>query len=391
MKDYVIYSKGEKLLDESGLSKRIDDYLKSDDIPYFNSFLQEEDIFEEFKSLKERGFIELKPDDESIANYHKSLDQSFRDKNFKWSIDDKNYEVKDCFRGNELALEQTLLLGGIVSSYFFSTNEFWDFEKFGFSSITEMHGLVGAKILNGNFEFKAGKKWISEFSDGITLESQITGDGNADLRIYQEDVTEYDVIDPFGNEVLYRPKIRDEDSFALIGYHSTEISFLGALLAYHKTLKFESEYLKKPKKLLEFVLDNSSTIFGSTTEHLSKGIENLSVSTIDVDVKYVILDESNLEKKFLPIMTENNHSNIPYVNENKELVYRNWNNKDVFRMQAKDFDSVLESLMYQATNYLGRTNSNTLLATISCYLEFLETGNKEDFTPVEKTFSKFFS
>tara|TARA_Y100000310_G_C20697063_1_gene826438 strand:- start:846 stop:1295 length:450 start_codon:yes stop_codon:yes gene_type:complete len=124
--------------------------------------------------------------------------------NYQWTIDGEKVPVTE---------EDILIFQGYGVAELLNPENFWDPELFGFTSIFEFWGRLTAQIVQMQRERIAYRsyKWLTKQHDekDRIFQSQVTGDNNVDLEIDQDDVTEYETKDPFGNTIHYRPMLRE--------------------------------------------------------------------------------------------------------------------------------------------------------------------------------------
>ena len=371
MKNYLIYQEAERLLKQSGLSKRIEKLYASENSPYFGHVMNS-DVPDYVNELKEDGYFETLPESE------KDKFQSFlngvysEDKDIIWNVNGEDRVVESSDK-----LEQLLIFSGFHASYILSPEEIWNFQKFGFNSISEFVGTVGTKVINQSLSsFRDGFFWTSE-NEGRILESKITGDTHADLRISQKDMTEYNVIDSLGNKVHYRPLLR-EDRFYISPYHSTETSFLVGLLKYISQEQLESELLLEPNEFIKWI-DSLGQGGGTCAEHFGGSISSFGARN------HFIGFEDNL----IPQLDDNMQTDVysrygvmnigkatfdMYVKSDKSLIFSYEGNKNKNKQinghfYPNDVDNMLKGIFYQSAKGLGRTSAKELKDVLEYYLE----------------------
>lgn len=239
---YIMYPEAKRKLESSGLARRIrraDRACRLD----FVGYVSDRDVVECAQGMNDEGLFDVIPARERGA-FMKSLNDAFngRDESTSWLVKRKTGESRP-----EVAAEDFLHLTGYTARNLLRREELFDYKKFGFSSISELTGTVGAAVSSMQndraFYDKRAFTWKTTRPDGRVMKSMITGSMHADLRILQRDITVYETTDPLGNRVAYRPET-EEDSMPVSAYHSTEPYLLVALLKYVDQLGLKPKALK---------------------------------------------------------------------------------------------------------------------------------------------------
>lgn len=367
---YLIYPDAIEKLENSIIKKRIDDLKKSEETFFYpRGCILTNEIIESFIDLKERGFYKDLPQDFSkkyIGTMEGILNNS---KDFFWTIQKSGSTFIE-----PTDLEDLLLFTGDVASNVLKPDEMWNYSKFGFSSSLEFISAVGVFVLeqfrDRNF-YERGYKWLTKRDDGSEILTEITGDHNADLRIYQKDITPYCTIDPFGNSSLIRPQTNN-DFNCIAGYHSTEPEIFVNILKYIDQQNISVEFRKdNAKKIIDWGRSLGQR-GGSCTEHLFGGhYMNPSFLFISYNLPMPKLNKNNetdLNTIFL-VGTEGESAYGTYIANNGDLVFSRQSREDFknpkkvihSRFLPSDAEHLVKGLIYQSANGLGRTSVKQLL------------------------------
>ncbi|MEK6848827.1 MAG: hypothetical protein AABX65_04310, partial [Nanoarchaeota archaeon] len=223
---YIIYPEAQQKLESSGLSARIKEAYRKHKIDIIG-YISESDLTEITHTMQKEGFFNFIPEIER-KEFMGKLEKTFknRENDVFWSIARKEGEYRE-----KIDVSDFLLFCGWKALGFLKRKELYNYEKFGFSSISEFTGSVGAMIENELHKdsLRCGLVWRTTIPDGRVFKNEITGDMNCDLRVYQTDITPYKTIDPLGNRVAYRPET-EPDRRVITAYHSTEGQMLTAVL-----------------------------------------------------------------------------------------------------------------------------------------------------------------
>jgi hypothetical protein len=273
------------------------------------------------------------------------------------------------FRENA-TLEDIPLMLGYDAAEVLEAKDLWDFQKFGFRSLTDMVGCIGALVINESMgNYNEGYKWITTASDGTVRENHITGDMHCDLRILQTDRTPYETADPIGNAVSYRPELNFDEA-NVIGYHSTEPNFLAAVLTWIDQHKIKSKTLEdKAKGAIEFARSLGQTI-GPTAEAVGGGTFHVTQDYMACQYPLPIIDEKNLTAPYTPHGISTNHATTYgiYTNKEGELLFVNFprEGKGMLQLRSRfspsEADHLVKGVLYQAAKGLGRTSARELIA-----------------------------
>nr|MBI4156432.1 hypothetical protein [Candidatus Woesearchaeota archaeon] len=366
--NYIVYPQARKKIDSSGLEKKIKKASSEGIFPYFGHTLNS-DIISIVKEMVQEGYFKTLPKEEK-KHFTENLNKAFTDrKNNKWKVHRNNQIIEESAEA-----EDFYLMIGWLASFILSKEEIWDYRKFGFSSINDFVGSIGASIWSSNNQdFRGGYEWITKTPNGRVIQSNISGDSNLDLRIYQTDLTPDKTIDPTGAEVSYRPEL-EKDRKCVAAYHSTEQNFLIGVLKWIHQQKISSEMLSdNGKPLINYAFSLGYKI-GNATECFDVNISKKPIiELINFYDPIPILDENYSTDKpiFDFIMTITGDYFGMYIGSNKELMFSFERKKEIkpkkeieLSFQPEDADHLLKGIGYQAMKGLGRTAPQKLISLI---------------------------
>ena len=366
---YLLYPNALEKLKKSGIEARVQELKNSEDgLPYIGGYLSDIEVRSIVSDLKERGFYEHIPTN-FAQKYKETMNGILKNPtDFSWSIQRPNDTITE-----PCNLEDLLLFTGDLASRVLKPGEIWDYSKFGFFSPSEFVTTVGAFIIQQSREelsFKEGYKWTRKRPNGSEIVTEVTGDVNSDLRIYQTDIAPYSTKDPFGNSIEMRPET-DADIHTIAAYHSTEGTMLVAVMKYIEQQGIKAEYRQDgAKQLIEWGrslgqsggscaehfggFDQSPMLFFAGYEH---PIPKLSES-----------DETDQHTNFWLSTTGEGGYGI-YIAYNGDLVFsyqgrdamRNPKKPITMRFLPEDAEHLVKGLVFQAAKGLGRTSARQLL------------------------------
>ena len=366
---YLLYPNALAKLKKSNIETRIQELKDSEDgLPYMGWIIFADEIAGSIRDLKERGFYEYLPKDFALK-YKETINNILKKpEDFSWSIQRPNEVVTE---PGDLA--DMLLFTGDLASMILKPEELWNYQKFGFSSPSEFVTIVGAFIIQqsrGNSSFKDGYKWTRKRDDGSEIVTEVTGDSNADLRVYQTDIAPYPTTDPFGNSIEMRPKT-DADRHTIAAYHSTEGTMLVAVMKYIEQQSIKVEYQQDgAKQLIEWgrSLGQSG---GSCTEHFGGFDQNpmFFFSGYEYPLPQLNKDNETDQHTNFWLGTTGESGYGAYIAHNGDLVFSH-QGRDAMRNPKKiiaarflpdDAKHLVKGLVFQATKGLGRTSGRQLL------------------------------
>lgn len=352
--DYIVYSKALKNLEKYNLIKKIDRCMESENgINGLYGAVWKDDLVSFANTLKEEGYFDI----EKAKEFKKQLQGFFEEpKNKFWNIKRNSKNKKE--EGN---LEDILLMMGWFSSCVLSPKEMWDYEKFGFSSVADLNGCIGALMKIKSYRSsKREYTWETNLPDGRIFKNNITGSEHLDLRINQDDITQYETSDPLGNDVNYRPLFR-ADKRGVNGYHSVEGDLLISILKYIEQNNIQSELLKDNGKKFLSEIKNETQLKGP-----AEGFGGIHSSPMmlfgmfDVPIPKLDSDFSAKKRSHYGVPTQSGSSYQIYVGPKKELIFSFGDSLKVDKETCTSFipeeaDHLLRGLFHQCLKGLGRT------------------------------------
>jgi len=368
---YIIYPEAMERFNSLGIPERIQEARDRDDL-FHMGMISQSDVVDIAKEMKEEGILKHMPE-EVWRDLSGKLNEAFKSrKDHPWKVHRHNGEIVE----EELEEEDILGMIGWLPSKIFKPEEVFDYQKFGFRNLTDLTGSVAALInnaLHGNFH--EGYRWKFETEDGRTLDREITGDGNADLRIFSTDITPYETFDPIGNQVSYRPEM-NSDREIVAAYHSTEDHFLAALLKWVEQCDIETETLKnKAQETIEWTKSFGQRI-GTTTEHLYGAADEHRnrMAFIQAGMPLPLLDENDRGEQSTSygfIINSDSHYGI-YVGTANDLVFVVESRTEVsspekeikMRFMPEEADHMIKGILYQSAKGLGRTSAEQLTSML---------------------------
>jgi len=362
--DYIVYPETLEKLEKTGLAVKIDKLLKSKNHPYYAGHVYNDEIRGEINDMKKRGYFETFPKEEKALWQKKAQELFGNPENYFWEVNRKSGVVKE-----EAELEDLLLSIGIVASNILKPHEIWDYKKFGFSSITDFTGSVGALFMTKQKGgWREGYKWVKEVG-GQVFKNEITGDMNCDFRLHQDDITPYKTLDPFGSEVGYRPQL-DSDRGGVYGYHSCEAQLLVSILRWIEQKNINSELLKNNAKEILTWAKSLRQGGGTCAEHFGGFEQNpmLFFPCFELPVVKLNADNSTGNNTIDIVGTTGDGYYGMFVSSKNELVfsYENPKKKNILKkinafFQPDEADHLIKGLFYQSAKGLGRTSVRQLI------------------------------
>ena len=365
---YIIYPQTLEKLRNFGIENKLEALRKNPDtnLPFFGWYC-DSSVREIVKDLKNKGFYKNAP--KFFSDNKQKIERIFLNpKEFKWKVQGTN-DVKEV----PCTLEDVLLFCGYPASFILKSEEIEDYSKFGFSSSMEFITTIGVFVTQSQESIlREDYKWIREREDGTKIETEVTGDHNYDLIIYQNDISEYKTTDPFGRDVGLRPL--NGFHSAVAPYHSTEPTLLVATMKYIDQQKINAEFLKdKGQKLISWGKSLRQR-GGASTEHLfSQDIESrLIFVPYELPIPYLNERDETEELSRFALGREDNGRYRTYIASNGDLVLAQTdesskrNSRKIIRARFSpdDAEELIKGLIYQSANGLGRTPARNLLSLI---------------------------
>lgn len=367
---YLLYPEAQSRLEDGGLLKRMQEVRDNERGLPFVGYTIGSDVVQAVSEMQKDGYYETIPEDEK-KSFMVGLNDAFKDRgNHKWKVHRDGKVIED-----PVTLEDFYLMTGWLSSFVLGKDEIWDCKKFGFQSLNDFVGCVGAAVWSlSHTNWKEGYKWITTTPSGRMFKNQITGDMNLDLRIYQTDITPDETIDPTGAEVLYRPEL-DEDKRCVAAYHSTELDFLVGILKWVHQQQIPSEMLKdRGMPLIEYA-KSLGHIIGPATE--CYGFEDRTLEPrLRLDSFYFPIPVLNENYSTDKLTLDGVHVDAEsffgmYVGPSKELIFSYHGKGEIQHLKRVDAcflpseaDHLLKGICYQSAKGLGRTVPKDLISLI---------------------------
>jgi hypothetical protein len=272
-------------------------------------------------------------------------------------------------------LEDLLLFTGEFASWILKPDELWDYQRFGFSSPIDFIATVSAYLIQQSRgregSYGKGYEWTRKRDDGSEIVTEVTGDGNADLRIYQTDIAPHPTLDPFGNEIGMRPELRD-DKHIIAPYHSTEPALLVAVMRYIEQQKIEAGFMSDNAKELIDWGRSFGQGGGTCAEHFGGYDQHPQMFFVGYDFPIPQLDDDystdqHTIHRLSCMMNEGAYS--IYIAPNGDLVatYRSRDDAEKpvktvsMRFLPEDAEHLVKGLIFQSAKGLGRTSAKQLL------------------------------
>lgn len=371
MRKYTLYPDALERLESSGLAAKIRKVVAKDG-GISGVYISGQEVRGIAKEMDENGVFEPIPLEER-KRFKESLGDafSFPDKHL-WtmkkqdgSVIKERYEVED-FLG----------FMGYYAASILKPKKLWAFSKLGFQSLTDLCGSISALMANESAAGISGDgyKWETKTPEGKIRSTQITGDMNSDLRIFQIDRTPYETIDPLGNPVSYRP-VLDSDEANVLAYHSTELALLAAVIKWVNQHKIHSEALEnKASSAIEWARSLGQHDGTATHSYSDGDLSPIRRAFFRGNSPLALIDETNLDANnpFDFLGTNRGVVYGMYTNDLKELVFLqhptdsgNGLEKMVTaRFSPSDADHLFKGIVYQAAKGLGRTSAAQIILAL---------------------------
>lgn len=368
---YIIYPEAKEILKKTGIVKRVDEIKQSEDgLPYLGGSIFSGEIQGIVKELINEGYYKNVPKD-FYETYKKVLNGILnKPEEHFWTIKTQGGEVKE-----PCQLEDMMMFTGDLASLVLKPEEFWEYKKFGFETPSELITIVGTYIFNesrgkNDVVYDKGLIWTTNNKDGSKILTNITGDHNYDLRVFQEDVTHYKVIDPFGNPIRMRPAMSTTKRI-MSAYHSEESRFLVALFKYIDQLDIPVDFKKDNAQRLIDWGRSFGQAFGATAQHLSPDYRDVESFFITYDIDIPRLNEENesevVSSYFVGSLGEGSYR--AYIDSKSNLVFSYITSENVsekkrgieIKFTPEDAEEAVKGVIYQCAKGLGRTSALQVL------------------------------
>lgn len=369
--EYLLYPEAIAKIQDSSIAERVQVLKDSEEgLPYLGSNVYQDEIVSVVSDLKERGFYNNLPK-EFAPKYKQVMNGILQNpEKHLWSVNRPEGVVTE-----KCELEDLLLFSGDLASMVLTPEELWNHNQFGFDSSTGFISAVGAYIRQKSHDssFREGYKWTTKRTDGSEIVTEVTGDGNADLRVFQTDVAPYATTDPFGNGILLRPEL-PADRHIIAAYHSTEGSMLVAVMKYIEQQGIDTNYRSDGAKSLVEWGRSLGQGGGSCAEHFGGFDQSPMLFFSAYDIPIPQLSEENETDKhsthWLGTIGDSGYG--AYITHNGDLVFSHQNRDEMrnpkksisARFLPEDAEHLVKGLIYQSAKGLGRTSARQLLGIL---------------------------
>lgn len=365
---YTIYPGAVDKLKVAGIEERIQRLKESEDgLPYIGGFISHDMIVASVHDLQKDGFYRFFPEDfQAYKERRRAILQN--PESFHWVVERPSGVVKE-----PCDVEDLTLFTGEIASMVLNPKEIWDYKRFGFSSPTAFVGVVSAYIREKSRldkSYREGYKWTTLRNDGEEIVNEVTGDTNADLRIFQTDITPYKTLDPFGNQIGLRPEI-SQDKGIIAGYHSTEPGLLVAVLKYIEQEKIAAGFMNDGARNIVAWGRSFGRRGGKCAEHFDTHVRNPRFFFSGYPDQIPRLDERNSTPEETPhwIPTDSGGEYGTYVSRKGELVFSYQNEEGMknpvktisARFLPEDTEELVRGLIFQCAKGLGGTSLEQVL------------------------------
>lgn len=376
--NWVVYQEGLRKLQETGLAEMVNKGLRKHEKSLCPSHLSDpEEVLELFEVLKEEGYFESVPmnfvrdfGEDIYQDWHSGVVKLVSDfasgKNSFWEIDKKGEKH---FEPMEMD-DDFPILSGYNASVALGPELFWDFKKFGFESLGDFLGTLGAYTrMESKAYIDRGYKWPSNEGQRI-FQIEIGGSEHGDFRLSKKDITPYKTLDPTGLPVLFRPECLDDVQY-IAGSHSVEPYLLSMILQWAEQEKIPSTILDNRQDFIagfkqqgqycgpfaDFGYESGS---GQMFNFLSWDIPLRRVGEVYASgfiPHYLPCYGGDAGGYSLKVGKESQlvFSYVPYKGETKNLA---------LEVQPKDLDQFINGLFTQAQRGWGRTSVKQLVGVI---------------------------
>ncbi|MGV8162431.1 MAG: hypothetical protein ACP5N2_03825 [Candidatus Nanoarchaeia archaeon] len=363
--NFNIYPETIQKFRDSGLEVRVQKLKKSEEgLHYIGGHISSTDLMRDVKWLGDQGYYKGLPDDFK-RTYKETMNAMLNNpENFSWIVErPSQVETENC------ETSDLDLFTGAIPAMILTPVELWDYKKFGFESPTAFVGSLSAYItMQSRSKHKNGYSWTRKKADGSEIVTEITGDHNADLRVFQTDMAPYKTKDPFGNETGFRPET-SEDHKVIYAYHSTEPSLFIAVLKYIEQQNIKTNFFESRGEELIKWADTLAPGAATCAEHFGGGSDNIPLFFVSYDLPIPILDKENCTTKrsINRIYTQGDGWYTAYISQDGNLIFsRETDSKNQYKNTSaiflpEDAEEIIKGTIYQAARNLGRTSVNTML------------------------------
>jgi hypothetical protein len=386
--DFFVYQKGIDIIKSSGIEQRVKVFRENNDLSGgSNSFTLERwscDIVPIVNELKKSGFYAKIPEDFKEKYFTIMNDMLKAPEHHFWKLQTSTGEILQPMRREDVDL-----FSGSIASLILNSDEIWKYPEFGFDSPTDLIGTIGAYMINeGQKSSHHGYVWTGEQKNGILVKNEITGDSSADMRVFQEDVSEYPIRDCFDNKVNFKRITRYG---ALFGAHSVEPSLMSIALKYIDQLNIEVSFKKdKAHSLLEW----AGNLYQENLNAIENGDYRMPVSLFftEYSQNIPVLDNNSSTQSHSIFHIGRNSDNFytAYISSDGDLVFASEDNKTYAKplkdihaiFTPSDAEHIVKGLLFASVKHLGRTSVHELA-------DMLKYRYSDDFESDQLEFSRY--
>lgn len=366
---YIIYPQAQERLESSGISQRIKDAYDQQELRN-PGMLYDGEVIGMIDEMRQSGIFKNLTKEES-KGFEKKMQKWFSSMGeHRWKVERVNGQLVE----EASYLEDLLGMVGWWNYVLLNPEDVFNYQKYGFDNITDFTGSVAASVTNVvNKSYRKGYDWKTETEDGKILESEITGDSNADLRIYRGDITPYQTIDPIGNQVSFRPELYS-DRETIVAHHSTEDFLLVAILNWITQCDIKTKYVED-----KFKRDIES---GQFLEQMDKDVdvfrrvpEVFKIRMALIQRPLPMLNENNEceDRSTYALMSNSDYHYGLYIGNNRDLVFtledsgQNPGKKKqiLTRFSQEEADHLIQGLICQGSRGLGRISYERFMGIIN--------------------------
>jgi len=360
---FILYPEAADKLNTSGLKQRVEDAIKEYESSHlFTGHIFDDTIDYSFKEMKNKGYFSSIPKEISDDFKRKLTFLPHHPGNYPWIITKPKGKVNAKIENGEL-----LLIFGYYASLVLKPEEFWQFERFGFDSYSELFGAIGIQMISSNEScIHKCHVWNSATSDNRRFKSEVTRSSHGDLRIFRTDLTHYPTIDPLGNKVSYRPVVSSDIS-VVSGSYSTECSLLASILKYVDQEDIQLEMLSDNAKAFINEVKTWQQIRGNFADFGTSGVGG--VKAYFWDYVHSVPQEATI-RTFHTITSEYGKSYGIYTDNDKNLLFFHMDkqgkthDESALAIPSDETEHLIKGLFVQARKGFGRTSIKQLVDVI---------------------------
>ncbi|VVB79358.1 Uncharacterised protein [uncultured archaeon] len=385
--NFIVYPEAIKKLKETKLDEKIEKALRNKKVSLIPGRIYDPaDAIWMVDSLKENGFFKTIPFN-FVQNFGEDVYQDWHQGLMKLlnkyiNEQDSYWEIKKLGRTQweQMSIEEDFpVISGYNASVVLDPEIFWQFKNFGFKSLSDFLGSVGAFArMKDKCYLDKGYRWQSHSGEQVS-EFELGASEHGDFRLKKVDITPYKTFDPTGNLVSFRPETREEVQYVSAS-HSVESSLLTILLKWANQEKIPSEILKNYPDFISQVREQGQ---------ICGNFGDFGYGSLSPQMQFTYASGPLVKSSTLPNLRIVPH-NLPCyggdageyaigIGQDRELVFvyqdksGKLSNEEV-SVPVNDFDNFFTGLFYQAQRGLGRTSVKNLTDIMDYYFseEFKE-------------------